>query len=87
MDLLLQVNYISGKEWKKPVKKKQRVDLCLKFTRSKFSSANFFLRSAESGTDVSLDDAQTFSRVLKKFKEGSLTNGERYRKEHHHMMP
>jgi hypothetical protein len=89
MDLLLQVNYISGKEWKKPVKKKQRVDrpqsfwhdLCLKFTRSKFSSANFFLRSAESGTDVSLDDAQTFSRVLKKFKEGSLTNGERYRKE------
>ena len=88
IDLLLQINYMSGKARKKSVKKKQRVDrpqsfwhdLCLKYTRSKFSSANAFLRSAESGTDVSLDDARTFTRALKKFKEGGLNNDEQKRK-------
>ncbi len=78
---------MSGKARKKPVKKKQRVDrpqsfwhdLCLKYTQSKFSSANSFLRAAESGTDVSLDDARTFTRVLKKFKEGRLNNDEQKR--------
>jgi hypothetical protein len=32
-------------------------NLCLQFTQSKFSSTNAFLRSEESGPDVSVEDA------------------------------
>jgi hypothetical protein len=54
-------------------------NLCLQFSRSKFSSANAFLRSEESGPDVSVEDARTFTRNLQKFKDGTLINKDRKR--------
>ncbi len=71
---------------RKPAKKrvavKKRVDhshsfwhdLCWKYVQGKYSLCNAFLHSAESGSDVSIQDARTFNRALKKFKDGSLNN-------------
>jgi hypothetical protein len=75
------------KRHKRQIVAKPRVDrtqafwhnLCLQFSRSKFSSANAFLRSEESGPDVSVEDARTFTRNLQKFKDGTLINQDRKR--------
>ena len=76
---------------RKPAKKrvavKKRVDrshsfwhdLCRKYVQGKYRSCNAFLRSAESGSDVSIQDARTFNRALKKFKDGSLNNDDKKR--------
>ena len=56
------------------------VDLCRKYVQGKYSSCNAFLRSAESGSDVSIQDARTFNRALKKFKDGGLINDDKKRK-------
>jgi hypothetical protein len=55
-------------------------DLCRKYVQGKYSSCNAFLRSADSGSDVSIHDARTFQRALLKFKEGSLKNDDKKRK-------
>jgi hypothetical protein len=70
------------KRHKRQIVAKPRVDqtqdfwhnLCLQFNQSKFSSANAFLRSEKSGPDFSVEDAQTFTRNLQKFKDGTLIN-------------
>ena len=64
------------KRHKKQIVAKPRVDRT-QFSRSKFSSANAFLRSEESGPVVSVEDARTFTRNLQKFKDGTLINKDR----------
>jgi hypothetical protein len=54
-------------------------DLCQKYVQGKYSSCNTFLRSQESGLDVSIEDSRTFQRVLVKFKDGSLKNDDKKR--------
>jgi CRISPR/Cas system-associated endonuclease Cas1 len=47
-------------------------DLCQKFVNGKFKFQLAFLRSEESGQDVSLQHQSTFHRALKRYNSGEL---------------
>jgi hypothetical protein len=49
-------------------------DLCQKFVNGKFKSQSAFLRSEESGQDVSLKHQSTFNQALKRYNSGELPN-------------
>ncbi|MGH7954411.1 MAG: hypothetical protein ACREOZ_00465 [Gloeomargaritales cyanobacterium] len=48
-------------------------NLCRKYEAGKYTSQIAFLRSKDSGDSINEDHYRTFSRNLRKFKEGRLT--------------